>query len=188
MPGLWPGSSAVLPAVFLAIGLAMAHPAQGQVVPSADEGGLLLSAGGTASGYYLNYGEQKLLGASAFVEADTRRHIRVEAEARWLQFHQTNDINARTYLGGASYFRDYGRFQPYAKSLVGFGQANLAFGLGQAKSLVIAPGGGVDFRFTRRIRFRLADFEYQFWPQATYGTTPAFSSVGLSSGIRVRIF
>jgi hypothetical protein len=166
----------------------MARRAEAQVVYSADEGGLLLSAGGTASGYYLNYGEQKLLGATAFIEADTRRHLGIEAEARWLEFHQTNDINAATYLGGVRYFRDYGRFQPYAKGLVGFGQANLAFSLGQANSLVIVPGGGVDYRLNRRIHLRLADFEYQFWPQATYGTTPAFSSIGVSSGIRVRIF
>ena len=55
-------------------------------------------------------------------------------------------------------------------------------------AVVIAPGGGVDFRLNRRIHLRLADFEYQFWPQAAYGTTPAFSSIGVSSGIRVRIF
>jgi hypothetical protein len=79
----------------------------------------------------------------------------------------------------------FGRFQPYAKGLVGFGQFNYPYNQGQDTDLVIAPGGGVDFRLTRRVRLRLADFEYQFWPQFHYG---ALSSYGVSSGVRVRIF
>jgi len=50
---------------------------------------------------------------------------------------------------------------------------------------VVAPGGGVDYRLNNRIRLRLADLEYQYWPQFTYG---AMTSVGVSTGIRVRIF
>ena len=147
----------------------------------------MLSAGGTASGYFLNYGEQKLLGVSAFFDADTRRNLGVEAETRWLNFHDSNDINATTYLAGARYYRDLGRFQPYAKGLVGFGHANLTFGLGQANSLVVAPGGGLDFLVNRRIHLRVVDLEYQRWPQAVFGST-SFDSVGISSGIRVRVF
>jgi len=175
-------------AILIACCLGMTPIARAQVVPAADQGGLTLSAGGTASGYYLNYGEQKLLGVSAFVDADTRRHLSAEAEVRRLQFHNTNDITATTYLAGGRYFRNVARFQVYAKFLAGFGHANMDFGLAQANSMVIAPGGGVDFLLNRRVHFRLADFEYQRWPQAVYGSTPSFASTGISSGIRIRVF
>lgn len=175
-------------AVVLVACIGIAHPVRAQVVPAADKGGLMLSAGGTVSGYYLNYGEQKLLGVSAFFDAETRRHLSAEAEVRRLQFHNTNDETATSYLAGGRYFRDFGRFQPYAKFLAGFGHANLEFGLAQANSLVIAPGGGVDFRLNRSVCLRLADFEYQRWPQAVYGSTPALSSTGISSGLRIRVF
>jgi hypothetical protein len=182
------GRSLPCQAIVLAFCLGRSLPARAQVVPAADKGGLILSAGGTASGYTLNYGEQKLLGVTVFVDADTRRHVSAEAEVRRLQFHNTNDITATTYLAGVRYFRDAARFQLYAKFLAGIGHANLAFGVAQANSLVIAPGGGLDFRLTRRIHLRMADFEYQLWPQAVYGSTPSFASAGISSGIRIRVF
>jgi hypothetical protein len=188
---LWsgmPARGAICQSLVFSACLGIACTAKCQVVPAADEGGLMLSAGGAASGFYLNYGEQKMLGVVAFIDADTRRHLGIEAETRWLEFHNTNDINATTYLAGVRYFRDFGRLQPYAKCLVGFGHANLAFRLGQANSLVIAPGGGLDFLLNRRIHFRLIDFEYQRWPQGVYDSAPSFASVGISSGIRVRVF
>ena len=67
----------VVVAVLLALPLGTARIASAQAVQSADAGGLLLSVGGTASGYYVQYGETKLLGVSAFVDADTRRHFGV---------------------------------------------------------------------------------------------------------------
>jgi len=168
--------------------LAVAQKTRGQVVPAGDQGGLMLSVGVAASGYTLSYGEQELLGYSAFFDADTRRHLGLEAEARRLEFHNTDDITATTWLGGVRYFRNVGRFQIYGKGLVGFAHANLEFGLGHANSLAIAPGGGVDFILKRRTHLRLADFEYQVWPQAVYGSAPAFKSIGISSGIRFRVF
>ena len=186
--GLLPGCGAVCQAMVIAVCLGLAHSAQSQVVQAGNSGLLRLSAGGTASGYYLNYGEQRFLGGSAFFDAQTRRHLGVEAEVRRLEYHNTNDVNASTYLGGVRYFRDFGRLQPYVKGLVGFGRANLAFGLGQANSLVIAPGGGLDFRLNRRVFLRVVDFEYQRWPEAVYGSAPPFDSTGISTGIRVRVF
>ena len=77
-------------AALAAVLLGLEGVASAQVVPAGDRGGLTLSAGGMASGYALDYGEQKLLGVSAFVDADTRRQIGVEGEARWLAFRQSN--------------------------------------------------------------------------------------------------
>jgi hypothetical protein len=187
----WGGRTARTP-VFLAIFLALAGAAQAQVVQSADAGGARLSVGGTASGYYLGYGELKIFGASAFVDADTLRRFGVEGEARWLTYHLKADQvgpgadeHATTYLAGPRYHLNLGRFHPYVKALVGLGQFNYPYNYAQDNDLVIAPGGGLDFRLSHRVSLRAADFEYQLWPQFHYGQ---MSSFGLSSGIRVRIF
>jgi len=75
------------------------------------------------------------------------------------------------------------------KGLVGLGQFNYpqynSANLGRDNDLVVAPGGGLDFHLSHRIILRAADFEYQIWPQFHYGS---MSSVGVSTGIRVRIF
>jgi hypothetical protein len=184
---------AFLPVVLLAVCLlGLGGAAQAQVVPSADRGGLTLSAGGTLSAYHLGYGEQKLLGPAIFVEADGRQHIGVEGEARWLKFHwkagqngPAADERATTYLIGPRYSMYYGRFQPYLKGLAGAGHFNFPYNLGRDNCLVIALGGGFDYRLTRRIRWRAVDFEYQSWPQFHYGQ---MSSYGASTGLRIKIF
>jgi hypothetical protein len=184
-PALRFGAQAVWVAALLASCLAGPRPAFAQVVPSADAGGARLTVGATATGYALQYGQRKMFGVAAIADLDTNRRIGIEGEAQWLIFHQTANVHTATYLIGPRYHMTFGRFQPYAKGLVGFGQFNYPYNLGQDTDLVIAPGGGVDFRLTRKVRLRLADFEYQFWPQFHYG---ALSSYGVSSGVRVRIF
>jgi len=175
----------IFPVILLDIVLALAHMASAQVIPSADAGGFTLSAGATGSGYTLQYGERKMLGVTGFVDLDTRRRLGIEGEARWLVFHQTADVHATTYAIGPRYHMNKGRIQPYVKALVGIGQFNFPYNYATGNYLVIAPGGGVDYRLNHRIRLRVADFEYQYWPQFTYG---AMTSVGVSTGIRVRIF
>lgn len=186
--GLRLGGNAAFWAVLLALCLVMARPATAQVVPAADAGGLKLSAGATASGYYVQYGERKMLGIAGFVDADTNRRIGVEGEARWLLFHQIANVTTTTYMIGPRYYRDYGRFEPYVKGLVGIGEFNFPYNLAKGSYLVIAPGGGVDYRINHRFRLRAVDFEYQMWPQFNYGLNNVMmSSYGISTGIRVRI-
>ena len=179
-PGLQAGCAVVL----LAVCLALSRPVSAQVVPAATGGGFTVSAGATGSGFVLQYGERKMLGVSGFVDADTRRGIGVEAEGRWLEFHQIADVHAETYSIGPRYHMNFGRFQPYAKGLVGFGDFNFPYNLAHGSYLVITPGAGVDYRLSRRLHWR-ADFEYQLWPQVTFGSMSAY---GVSTGIRVRIF
>ena len=144
-----------------------------------------LTVGATATGYWLQYGPRKMLGVAAIADLDTKRRMGIEGEAQWLIFHQTANVHTTTYLIGPRYHMTFGRWQPYAKGLIGLGQFNYPYNLGTDNDLVIAPGAGVDFRLTKRVRIRIADFEYQIWPQFNYGT---LSSYGLSTGIRVRIF
>jgi len=173
----------------LAVCLALTATARGQVAPSAEAGGLAISAGGTGSGFYLQYGERKMLGISGFVDVDTRRRIGVEAEGRWLEFNQTANVHAETYSIGPRYHMNFRKFQPYAKGLVGIGDMNFTYNLGTGSYLVVTAGGGVDYHLSHRIYIRAADIEYQIWPQFTYGgTTSSMTSVGISAGIRVRVF
>lgn len=175
----------VFAGMVLAFCFGAAVTAHSQVLPSGDSGGALLSAGGTASGFYLQYGERKMLGVSGFVDLDTRRRIGIEAEGRWLEFNQTANVHAETYSIGPRYHFDIGRLQPYAKGMIGFGNFNFPYNLGQGRYLTVTGGGGLDYHLKRRIYLRAADVEYQYWPQFTYG---GMSSFGVSAGIRVRIF
>jgi hypothetical protein len=185
--GLGAAGSAIVSAILLAISLASAYTASAQSVPSGYQDGLTLSAGGTASGYYLGYGDRKMIGPAVFFDADTRLHFGVEGEARWLMFNQTANVHDTTWLIGPRYsiFPLNRKWYPYVKGLVGFAQFNFPYNYAKGDYLVIAPGAGLDYRLSRRIRIRVADFEYQFWPQFTYGNLPSY---GISTGLRVRIF
>jgi hypothetical protein len=157
----------------------------GQVTESATAGRATLWIGASASGYYIQYGEIKELGASGFFDADTVRRFGIEGEGRWLEYHKTADVHIETYMAGPRYHFNVGRFQPYAKGLIGVGYFNFPYGYAHGSYLVTTGGAGVDYHLSRRWSVRVADVEYQYWPQFTYG---AMSSVGVSSGIRYRIF
>jgi hypothetical protein len=157
-------SSRTLRVLLLAIGcLGWFGCSQGraQVEQSAVGGDELMSVGGVGSLFHNNYGQRTLGGAGVFVD-DT------------------------TYLIGPRYsFNGYRRFRPYVKGLVGDGEFNFPYNYGHGSYLVVAPGGGVDFRVNRRLRLRLADFEYQYWPNFSFG---ALTNYGVSAGLKIRIF
>ena len=190
MMGLGRGRPAVLMGLLLTAVLSMVRTAPAQVANAGDEGGVTLTAGATASGYQVQYGEQKLLGVAGVVDLDTRRRFGLEAEGRWLMFHESNQLHATTYLAGPRYHFSHDRFQYYVKGLVGLGQFNFPYNYAQGNYLVIAPGGGVDYRWKRRISLRLADVEYQIWPQFTYNGSSyeTMSSYGVSVGLLYHIF
>jgi hypothetical protein len=178
------GRSVVFLAVLLALSLLLTRTASSQVVYSGDKGGFGLSAGATGSGYEVEYGQQKLLGVAGFVDVDTTRRFGAEGEARFLMFHNPDQLETRTYMGGPRYHMSMGKFQFYGKGLVGFGQFTFPYDLAKGNYLVIAPGGGVDYRWKRKISIRVADIEYQIWPQFTYGS---MNSYGVSAGISYHI-
>jgi len=176
---------AVFITILCSVALCVARTAQAQVVFSGDKGGITLTAGATATGYAVQYGQQKLLGVSAVVDLDTRRRFGFEAETQWLLFHQTNQLHLDTFLAGGRYHHSFGKFQVYGKGLVGVGQFYFPYNYAQGNYLVIAPGGGVDYRWKRKISFRMADAEYQVWPQFTFGN---MSNVSVSAGVLYHIF
>jgi hypothetical protein len=172
-------------AVLLAAFLGIARTAAAQVVFSGDKGGFTVVAGGTASAYQVQYGQQKLLGFAGVVDIDTTRRFGLEAEGRWLLYHNPTQVQVKTWLAGPRYHHSWGKFQAYGKGLVGVGQFTFPYGYAHGNYLVLAPGGGVDYRWKRRISFRIADVEYQIWPQFNFGS---MTSVGVSAGVRYHIF
>jgi hypothetical protein len=157
-----------------------------QVTQSAEVGGPILSAGGTFSGYYVGFGQRKMLGPTAFVDFGSRAPLTFEAEARWLDLNETANVHATTYLAGPRYsFRPGARFRPYAKVLFGDGEFTFAYDLAHGNYFVIAPGAGLEYQWNRRVYFRLVDAEYQYWNQFTYGSLPTY---GVSTGLRISIF
>ena len=159
--------------------------ATAQVVESADAGRAFVWAGVSVSGATLQYGNRKMLGITGWVDSDTIRRFGIEAEGRWLEYHQTANVHAETYLAGVRYHFNTGQFQPYVKALGGLGEFNFAYNYAHGSYFVMAPGAGLDYRLSRRINLRTVDFEYQYWPQFTFG---AMNSLSISSGVRFRVF
>jgi len=155
-----------------------------QSVEPADAGRAMLSVGVAASGYTLGYGDRKILGISAWVDTDSIRRLGFEGEMRRLEYQQTANVHAETYLSGVRYHLNFGRTQPYLKALGGIGHFTFPYNYAKGSYFVIAGGGGLDYKLSRRWTVR-ADLEYQEWPQFTYGP---MNSLGANVGIRCRIF
>lgn len=158
--------------------------AKAQAVESANSAHARLAAGVAVSGFHLDYGDRKLLGITAWVDADTTHRFGFEGELRRLDYHQFHNVHAETYLAGVRYHFNYGRTQPYVKALAGDGHFNFPYNFATGNYLVIAGGAGLDYYLTRRIVAR-ADVEYQKWPEFTFGS---MSSAGGTIGVRYTIF
>jgi len=159
--------------------------ASGQAVPTATAPGAYIAVGGGYSLYKPDYGNGTLGGPSFYVDLNFRRQIGLEAEARWLNQHQYEDIHQSTYLIGPRIQIRRGRFSPYVKLLVGDGHLNFPYNYAQGSYFVLAPGGGIDYNVTENLKVRVIDFEYQQWPQFTFGTITPY---GISAGVSLRIF
>jgi hypothetical protein len=176
---------AALSAAGAALALAGSVAASAQTVPDGYQERIAVHAGGTASEYFFQYGQTRLLGVTAFSDIDIWRHYGVEAEARFLEFNQPENIHAETYLAGPRARLNLGKFQVYGKGLVGLGVFHYPYGYATDNDFVAGGGGGVDYHISPRVHIRLADFEYQYWPQFHYGP---MSSFGISAGFRVKVF
>lgn len=145
-----------------------------------------LAAGGSFSAVHFQYGQHWVYGAAGFVDANLTWHYGVEGEGNWSRWHTQEDTWATTYLIGPRYTLPAilsNRFRPYAKFLIGDGHINLPIGNGDF--FVMAPGAGIDYHYRGRFDIRVCDFEYQYWPNFTFGSN---TNLSVSAGIRYRIF
>lgn len=162
----------------------------GQAAPAVRGGTPELMAGGYFSNFHTDYSQDRMNGLGIYVDWNLFGHLGAEGEARWLRFNQEFGTYEDNFLAGPRYSRHYGKFVPYAKFLLGAGELHFPFGQGHGGYFAMVPGGGLDYRLTRRFTIRAVDYEYQFWPSApggpfvSHGLTPS----GFSFGASYRIF
>ncbi len=129
---------------------------------------------------------QALFGAGAYVDVRLTRWVQIEAEGRWQRFNQFDDIRQDNYLIGPRFpvYRLW-RSNLYAKALAGYSKMVFDTYGDHGKFTTLAFGGGMDVRLTKRLSFRAADFEYQYWP--VWGNS-TLSPYGASMGFGYKIF
>ena len=146
--------------------LMFARLAQAQAAPSAYGPGHSLWVGGEYSNInasFPNQSPQRLWGISVFADYNVNGPLGVEGEARFLRFNSFYGETEDNYLAGPRYVvRKFGRWQPYAKFLVGVGKIQYPFTIGTGSYLALAPGGGLDYRISHRWALR-GEYEYQIW-------------------------
>jgi len=163
-----------------------ARGAAAQAKETAGGPGSYLSAGGGVSAFQEDYGQQVIGGGAVFVDANPTWRYGIELEGRWLNYHTDEQVTEQNYLGGVRVmlWKPGSRFQPYGKFLVGVGHITFPFQYATGSYLAMAPGAGVDIHLNDRWSVRAADFEYQLWPQFTYGQLKPY---GVTVGLRYRI-
>ena len=164
----------------------------GQAAPAVRGGIPTLTAGGYYSNFYSDYNPVHLGGAGVYVDWNllARFRLGVEGEARWLRFNQLQGSYEDNYLVGPRYYRRFGKFEPYAKFLMGAGELEFNSNQGHGGYFAYVPGGGLDYRLTRHLTIRVIDYEYQFWPSALGGGYPSngLNPHGFTFGAGYRIF
>lgn len=156
-----------------------------QAVSTAGGPGSYVAVGGGVSGFQSDYGHRELGGAVLYADLNPQWRFGLEGEARVLRWHEFQQVSESTYTGGVrvALLRP-GRWNPYAKFLAGVGKITLPYGYAHGSFLTYAPGAGLDYEVSDRLTVRVAEVEYQHWPQFTYG---ALSPYGVSAGIMVRL-
>ncbi len=166
------------------LGLGAACVADAQALPAASGPGSNITVGGGYSMFEADYGQRAIGGGFAFIDVHPHWRYGFEGETRYLRMHAAENVTETTYVGGVHVYMRPGTFRPYAKFLAGLGRLNFPFHYAQGNYLALVPGAGVDFLVTDRITVRAVDFEYQEWPQFTYGNLRPY---GINAGISFRL-
>lgn len=176
----------VIALVFLAATLVAPRLLHAQAEPAGIGPGSYTSVGITASAVNSGYGQQRLSGATLYVDGNLYRRVGFEAEARILGVHADQNLRQSTYLAGARFSARGYNVRPYTKLLAGVGFMTFPFNDAHGRYLVLAPGGGLDYRVRHSgLQLRVLDVEYQYWPQFTFG---AMRSWAISTGLSLRVW
>ncbi len=167
------------------IAVAITLPALAQDVPAAKGPGSALTLGATVSAYHSDYGQRTLDGGTLYLDANLYRRIGVEAEARTLSLHSDDGVRQSTYLVGPRFSSARHTLRPYTKLLAGRGTFQFPYNYAHGSYFVVAAGTGLDWHLSRSATLRVIDFEYQRWPQFTFGELHPY---GISTGLSLRLF
>ena len=123
-----------------------------------------------------------LRGVGLYTTFDLTQHWGAEFDLHQADIKDSK-IYERSYEIGGRYHRDYGRFAPYIKGMVGRGVFNFAQGNVVYANLaynMFALGGGVDVRINRFLNVR-GDYEWQDWHGfPPNGLTPQLVTIGVA--------
>ena len=156
-----------------------------QAVATANGPGSYVAVGGGISMFQAVYGDRRIAGGVLYADTNPQWRVGLEGEARFLRYHAFEGVTETNYLGGLRVMiLRPGRLQPYGKFLAGMGKITLPFGYAHGSFLTYAPGAGLDVAINNYVSVRAIEFEYQHWPQFTYGS---LSPYGLSAGISIRL-
>jgi len=172
---------------FLILMAAGLQSGSAQAVEAADTPGLHIDAGGMASGFEPDEGNNILIGAGTYIDVHFTHWFQVEAEGRWLRWNEYYGEHEDNYLIGprVPIHRLGRRGEVYGKALIGMGRMTFPFG-GYGTFTALSFGGTLDYRISRRIKLRAADFEYQYWP--VWLPNQSLHPYGVSAGIAYRVF
>jgi hypothetical protein len=158
---------------------------KGQALPTAEAAGAYLTVGAMGSISQVDYGQRTVGGVTLYADLNRTWRYGAEIQVQSLQLNQESGTRETTFLAGPRVsFRSRGLI-PYVKVLVGQGRFDAPYNYGAGRYLVYAPGAGLDWDLTHRLRLRLINVEYQSWPQFTFGRLHPY---GASAGISLRIF
>jgi opacity protein-like surface antigen len=174
-------------AAFLA---AVACAAHAQTVPDGRGGAASLWAGAEYANYQAGFPEDstvRLAGVGAFATYNLNRHYALEMHARFLNLNSWNGETEQDYLIGPRYsFLRGEKLRPFAYFQVGMVKILYPFQMGTGSSFAMAPGGGVEYRLSRKLSVRGA-YELQmltnspdFTDEPKFGIHPTGATVGIS--------
>ncbi len=147
--------------------------------------GSAVTLGATVSAFHSDYGQRTLDGGTLYLDANLYRRIGVEAEARTLSLHSDDGLRQSTYLVGPRFSSSRRTLRPYTKLLAGRGTFQFPYHYAHGSYFVVAAGTGLDWHLNRSATVRVIDFEYQRWPQFTFGELRPY---GISTGLSLRLF
>jgi hypothetical protein len=176
--------SALLLAGLASTSLFASFAAFGQAIATATGPGTSVSIGGGVSVFQADYGRRVLGGGLVFADLQPHWRFGVEAEARYLRLHTAEQVTETNFLAGPRVLVRSGRWQPYAKFLIGDGRIYMPFGYAHGDFLALVPGAGLDLALSSAISLRVCDFEYQLWRDFPYGDLRPY---GVSAGLSVRL-
>ena len=161
--------------------------ARAQALPAGiGPGGFAVKVGGGYSSYQSDYSKRTLGGYMIYGDIERTQNLSLEVEARVLRHNQEVGTHETTFLVGPRYARPTRWVTPYGKVLLGKGWFHFPYNYAEGNYFVLAPGAGVDVPIGRsRFTVRAIDFEYQSWPNFTFGGLRPY---GISAGASFRVF
>jgi hypothetical protein len=132
------------------------------------------------------YSRQFILGVSGYADYQLNDHLSLEGDFHCVCLITSLDRGEITVLIGPRLTYPMGRFDLYAKGLIGIHDLDIQewqdnVGLDGGPGSAYAVGGGVDFIKSHKIMLRLLDIELQKWPTfVPRGINPIVISSGFA--------